>query len=409
MESSDVCEYLLSDMMCIQVCGFIALYLHLAEVARMTCTAHPRCSLGTILSEPSSLPKSWRSKTYKEAPPALAAGFIMWAALAVHQASAALAGEPTSSLQTAPSSSAAAAAVAAAAVGEEPAQLPEQATSLAQLDKMAHTLYRRAREVVENLAGRDVTYLPSSYYYWDAERTVKELLGELKKLGSTMAYMHVRSDHLPHGVSAHAQAARQVWDHAGALLHEAESACTTIMQWKPDSLGGFAEDHAALSAAIHASRSTAIHPALIQGDGLDWSLERDEVITEMNEKGDLKGTCAALLGALDAPTPYSLLRTFPPAPSSPEEWSTSCYTNASPVKPRVPHFIQLIKRVDECTVATPITQAPDPPGAGATAAEVAEYVSRLEAPHTLGPVLHALVPHAAVLALRPSQTWVRNT
>jgi hypothetical protein len=148
---------------------------------------------------------------------------------------------------------------------------------------------------------------------------------------------------------------------------------------------------------------TSLHPALQHNDGLDWSLDRNDYLAD---KRVIDMENPQVGSSLDFPTPFSLLRTFPPAPPDPAQWSTSFFTNCCPVRPRLrvrrgllkACGVNAVRKNDRKKVITP-----EPPATGASAEEVAAYVCQAEA--QLGPLLHSVAPVAAATTQK-AWPWV---
>jgi hypothetical protein len=159
----------------------------------------------------------------------------------------------------------------------------------------------------------------------------------------------------------------------------------------------------------------SLHPALQRNDGLDWSLDYGQYClqwdVQMKRDKELQSGIGikADEAPFEFPTPYSILRTFPPAPSDPAQWSESFYPNCCPVRPRLPvlrgllsatHGSDMVHKNEKKKVVVP-----EAPAAGASAQEVAGYVCRAEA--QLGPAAHAVTPIAAAITQTP-WPWVSD-
>jgi hypothetical protein len=151
------------------------------------------------------------------------------------------------------------------------------------------------------------------------------------------------------------------------------------------------------------SSLTSLHPALEHTDGMDWSLERDDYLAR-KRLIDLENP--QIGASLQFPTPFSLLRTFPPAPADSAQWSASFFTNCCPVRPQLRVRRGLLRMYGDGVVHKHENKkviTPEPPAVGASAEDVAAYVCQAES--QLGPLLHAVAPVAAAITQRP-WPWV---
>jgi hypothetical protein len=370
-----------------QVLGFIALYLHLAEISRQTCLAQPRPSLFAVGHLP------WQHLWQN----VMIGGMLMWSALNLHHAVLAIRGSTSgtgSAGKTADSN---------------------VSSAITAIDRDAHRLYTGARQLVSDIVG----------LCWTDRRDPRCRGMKIWEVtGESLAYMQQLSELLrsasslvqqPSGEEHECQPAERS---AKGLLSSALADAETVLQ-ACQGMSGMClaqqrrERNRRFSDAFNINTQsladrmpslTSLQPALKHNDGLDWSLDRDGLWNQ--ELQPIKPMTPMTESSLSFPTPFSLLRTFPPAPADPAQWSASFFTNCCLVRPHQPVRRGLLRSYGDGVVRKGGRKkviTPEPPAAGASAAEVAAYVCQAEA--QLGPLLHAVAPVAAAITQRP-WPWV---
>jgi hypothetical protein len=136
-------------------------------------------------------------------------------------------------------------------------------------------------------------------------------------------------------------------------------------------------------------------PAVRLGSGVHSEIDADFVPGQSSSNDGLLPWQQEYLDALLSFSPTSILGAFPPPPADPPDWATF-YHNCSPVS--------LGKQPSALVQSSFLrVQLPPPPQVGASAQEVAAYVSETKA--QLGVSFHALAPVAAAISHRP-EPWV---
>jgi hypothetical protein len=213
--------------------------------------------------------------------------------------------------------------------------------------------------------------------------------------------------------AATVQAAHQLLSSALADAAQVMRACTALMQLSEQYPTNQFDAVFGVEAFLHNIQEvkqlmpelSLMHPALKHNDGLDWVLERH---ASRSSYYDIPRDESRY----NFPTPFSLLRTFPPAPDDPSPWATF-YRSSAPMRPLVAVDDGLIQPGEllegEGNVARVCPdhklEPPGHPASGASAQEVAVYVCQTES--QLGPAFHVLAPVAAVLTQRPGP-WVSH-
>jgi hypothetical protein len=344
-----------------QVCGFIALYLRLAEIAHTTAWSQP-----VHMVSPTALDR-WQ----KLMPDALIAGLSIWSAMQTHQTCHELFRSLTPQVQSNPSA----------------LKLHRAASAMADMDSAAHSLYVCARQHLLALShlftappGSNTSCPESGSRHVVVQ--LQQLLGLVYKTTKAYAAAQMES-HLMRSVEL-AFALRELSKSCQQL---SELACvgSSNTSWDPHQVLALISAATAMAGTLPCSDPfIPMHPALLHSDDQEW----------LPKKGGPPGE-----PALDFPTPASILRAFPPPPLDPEEWATFYHTSC-PVSPRLPSKFPV--------VAPPrniwFEEHCHPP-ACASAQDVSQFVSMAKA--QLGASFCALAPVAAAIRQRP-EPWVSD-
>jgi hypothetical protein len=332
------------------------------------------------------------------------AAHLMWTALNLHHAVLAIKSS-TSGLKAKPQAAGSASDLSA---------------EVSVIDTAAHSLYTGARQLVSDIAGMcwtdrrdprdtgrqtgEVRARSRAYI-----QQLSELIQPASSLAQHLSGSASQSQAAGQGTETRQHNAQQllssVLADAGTVLQACQDMSDTALAWQCD-------EHDTMFSSTFNSNTreldllpilASLHPAIEYNDGLDWSVELSDYLAEQR----LLDRDNPQVGAsLAFPTPFSLLRTFPPAPADSAQWSASFFTNCCPVRPRLGVRQGLLKLCGYDRVRKNDRQkviAPEPPAAGASAAEVAAYMCQAEV--QLGPLLHAVAPVAAAITQRP-WPWV---
>jgi hypothetical protein len=367
----------LSTPPCLQVCGFIALYLHLAALASATCIAQPQAQLASA---------KWM-KWLQLLPLTIVAGLVMWLSLLLHQGCCSAREEIQLSVSQQKGK-----APVSSVIGNDMA------------DTMAFHMYTGAHQLTVDLAQKSAQHEPGTYSSTLA--SIRELLDQLRTtLNAAQRVVYVRREthnNVPHTYLA--QPLSEVWGCGFQIARLCDQLVDLSLQ---DSCKNSA--HVSLNSLI--SMTTAVsarinnpdfsHPlpsALRHAEGLHTELGDDHMTHELLEwqKEHLQ--------ALDLPSAASILQAFPPPPPELQQWTTfhtiSCPVSLGKQMPAYwfdpcfkPWFPPWCERVE----------LPSSPEASAPADQVEAYVAETKA--QLGASFHALAPVAAAINHRP-KPWV---
>jgi hypothetical protein len=374
--------YQINHTCLLQVCGFIALYLHLAEISWRTCLYQPEYEFHISVRD------KWRQLI----PHTMIAGLSMWLAMVLHQQWCAMTAELTPSTPQ----------IAEQHAGGLCATL---ITAVATLDGMGYELYRSAHQllmrIADNSVGRTGEGFSTAAPLIAQSRLLVSQLGQLVSIAQTVVLPQISTaPPAPCSLSAALQQACDILSARQQLQHidirgSLEDWCSL-----PDMNMKAATFNAAALAQVTAG-IRSLHPALQRGDGMDWCAQRRYAEYHMPRGiNSDKARGKERLRALDFPTPLSLLRAFPPAPSDLQQWATF-YHNACPVSPYVP------SRALRWGLSEPQKiELPQHPAEGASSGQVAAHVTAVQA--LLGPYLYAQAPVAAAILQRP-YPWVGPT
>jgi hypothetical protein len=351
----------------IQVCGFIALYLHLAELSRKTCFAQASVQLGS----PKHL--TWQRLT----PVAASMGFAMYMASDLHHEY--LPNPMTSQFW----------------ISEQ--ELPEFGT-------MTRLLYSNAQHVLARVA--DMYAQPGDLDMTEILAGSAHVLQQLAELGThaaefnpsvTASYpafvdswvFEERRQQMEEGLNQKSRSYSQLLNRLLGLTSLVQPCdgstkavlTTTIL---------IAMELQAATRSLRGSLHTPLPPALRLEPGLPVEREPEQVHNQDNSS-ELLPWQQEYLDALLTFSPTSILHASPPPPSDPG-----------------PYIFALPRPVEQPSAGSARpwfdrVQLPPPPPAGAPAQEVAAYLSESKA--QLGLSFHALAPVAAAISHRP-EPWV---
>jgi hypothetical protein len=363
---------------CLQACGFIALYVHLAALAHATYIAQPQVQLGSTM---------WVARE-QLLPPALIAGLIMWVALCLHQGCYAIMKAMQLSVSPAP-------------MNQKQTAPVSSLTGIEKVDSMAFQLYTSAHQLSAKLAQMSVEHEPDTCSF--APANIKELLVQLRDtLSAANAVVRSMGSTTSDGLHiSRTPALLKAWYHGNKIA----GLCGRLKRLSSQNVcedNGQVSFNSLVSVATTISAETnnpdlyhPLPPALKQAGSLHTELEGDHMTHERGHSEQLLQWQKEHLTALDLPSPASILHAFPPPPPDLQQWATF-YHNSCPVSlGRQPS-----------TAAKPWfewVQLPSPLQANSAGEQVEAFVTETKA--QLGGSFYALAPVAAAISHRP-KTWV---
>jgi hypothetical protein len=380
----------------LQVCGFIGLYLRLAELSHATYKAQPTAYLA------SSQHLAWQQL----APLAVSAGLAMHVALSLHQACPAAIEELNQRL-------------ARQRVASHRALTTTSLLEIREFDARACRLYTDAHRVLARLT--DMCDQPEALNATEALAQMGHVILQLTDICKS-AY---RTPTLTHALHDHTvlSSLRKAMEYSNRMselcARSAGPSCSDGPVQDSRKFLGKASFNSVISAAsaMQASIwnldlwSSGLPPVLELGSifysSMPPALDLGSVpgsgsgvgcVPEQSSSSDgLLPWQQQYVDALLTFSPTSILQAFPPPPADPAEWATF-YHDCCPVSlGKQPLALQVVEPWFQRV------QLPHPPETRASAQEVAAYVSETKA--QLGASFYALAPVAAAISHRP-EPWV---
>jgi hypothetical protein len=371
---------------CLQVCGFIVLYLRLAEIAHTTYMTQPVAHLAA----PQQL--AWPQL----APLAVSAALAMYVALGVHQACLP-AVEELLNWRAAPSS-----------CFSLKAHMSSSLLDIKELDLRTYRVYTDAHRMLARLATMYVQ--PGALDLTEALAEREQVLEQLTDIGTAAPKLWgiVAARHglnmytLFNSLPIAAGSSKSISELCARSVGLPQFGCSD----KPGRGNTTASFNSIISAAtaMRANRDNfdqcypweeRLPPALELDRAVAIALEVNHVREQSSSSEGLLPWQQQYLDALLTFSPTSILQAFPPPPADPADWA-NFYHNCCPVR-----LGRRASTLDEPWF--PSVQLPPSPPAASSAQEVAAYVSETKA--QLGVSFHALAPVAAAISHRP-EPWV---